>query len=164
MAVRRCTQAFLCSKRCFSDGLSCRIPDPLLDKGETFQNGELRCWTSDRKQARERTERRTDCNSNFVLIRSLSLHVCKISVNEERVIVGKHNNYQPERLLSLRIFLGTESCLSTSVQSIVTESRAALGGWLQRACATTKERVGKLEKYSYTIQNTFGQYCEIICP
>jgi hypothetical protein len=164
MAVRRCTQAFLCSKRCFSNGFSCRIPDPLLDKEETFQNGELKCWTSDRKQAREWAERRTVCNSNFVLIRSVSLHVCKISLNEDRVIVGKYNNYQPERLLSLRIFLGTESCLSTSVQSIVTESRAALGGWLQHACAITKERVRKLQKYSYTIQNTFGKYYEIIRP
>jgi hypothetical protein len=164
MAVCRCTQAFLFSKRCFSVGFSCRIPDPLLDKGETFQNGELKCWTSDRKQARERAERRTNCNSNFVLIRSLSLHVCKISVNEDRVIVGKYNNYQAERLLSLRMFLGTESCLSPSVLSIVTESWAALGGWLQHACAITRETVGELEKYSYTIQNTFGKYCEIIRP
>jgi hypothetical protein len=125
IAVSHCTHAFLCSKRCFSDELSCMIPVPLLEKGETLQNGELKCRTSDRKQARERAERGTVCNSNFVFIKSLSLHVCKISVNEERVIASKYNSYQPERLLSLRIFLGTESCLPTRVQSTVTESRAA---------------------------------------
>jgi len=53
------------------------------------------------------------------------MFVCKISVNEESVIVSKHNNNQPERLLSLRIVVGTDSCLPTSVQSIVTESRTA---------------------------------------
>jgi len=125
IAVGSCTQAFLCSKRCFSDGLSCRIHVPLLDKGETFQNGELKCCTSDRKQVREWAERRTDCNSNFVLTKSLSLHVCQIPVNDERVIVSKYNNYQPERLLSLRILHGKESCLPTSVKSIVSDSRAA---------------------------------------
>ena len=166
ITVGRCTHAFLCSKRCFSVGLSCRIPVPLLDKGETFQNGELKCWTSERKQARERVKRRTDCNSNFVLIKSVSLRVCKISVNEERVILSKYISYQPERLLSPRIFLGTESRLPTSVRvhCIVTASRAAQGGWLEHARAITKERVEKLEKYSNTIQYTFGQYCEIIRP
>jgi hypothetical protein len=59
------------------------------------------------------------------------MSVCKISVNEESVIVSKYNVNQPEALLSLRKFVGTVSCLPTGVQSIVTESRTAYGGRLQ---------------------------------
>ena len=33
------------------------------------------------------------------------------------------NNDQPQRLLSLRVFLGMDACLPTSIRSIVTESR-----------------------------------------
>jgi hypothetical protein len=57
--------------------------------------------------------------------------VCKTSVNEESVIVENCNNDQLQRLLSLRKFLGTDSCLPTSVRSIVTEGRTARGGRLQ---------------------------------
>jgi hypothetical protein len=54
--------------------------------------------------------------------------VCNISINEESVIVVNYNNDQSQRLLSLRIFLGTDSCLPMSVRSIVTEGRTARGG------------------------------------